>query len=506
MRKTASSILAASVALVLSACSGGGSSSNEVPLGYNVSKATCGASDKPETGLQGQVPAAMRASGFDGFNCNLQLASQSKNDGASWQTARFQNCLYYDTSINTANRTHLGVAVIDYSNSSKIAPTAFLTSKSMLDPWESLKVNERRQLLGATFAQNGSGGPELDLYDLSADCRQPQLLSSTVIGTGADGDLALPAGQLLRGHEGEFAPDGLTYYAGDRGVPLKYTAIDISNKLRPKLLSTFAMPAGTTTHGLSFSPDGNRAFVSQAGVLGSTSLDNLGTRAPINGVLILDVSDIQARKANPQMREVSRFLWNDGGQMQHTIYMKVGGKPYVVAVDEAGVGGNSTAGWTAACNQGITPYPMARIIDVSTETAPKLASRVALEIHDPANCSKTLPDLVGLTSFTYGSHYCSVDDKEDATILACGYFNSGIRVFDIRNPAAPREIAYFNPAGPKTVSPGSNHTANRGFVLGGPDWCSAQIYLDKAKGELWTSCHDNGALALKFTNGVWPFR
>jgi hypothetical protein len=218
------------------------------------------------------------------------------------------------------------------------------------------------------------------------------------------------------------------------------------------------------------------------------------------------VSDIQARKANPQIREVSRFLWNDGGQMQHTIQMKVAGKPYVVAVDEAGVGGNSTNGWTAACNQGITPYPMARIIDVSTETAPKLTSRLALEIHDPANCTKTLPDLVGLTSFTYGSHYCSVDDKAEATILACGYFNSGIRVFDIRNPAAPREIAYFNPAGLKTVSPGSNHTANRGFVLGGPDWCSAQIHLDKVKGELWTSCHDNGALALKFTNGVWPFK
>jgi hypothetical protein len=502
--QTTPSILVASVAFAVAACSSGGGDEGPPPL--TVTKAACGAGDKPETGLQGQVPAAMRASGFEGFNCNLQLSSQSRNDGASWQTARFQNCLYYDTSIATANRTNLGVAVMDYSNTAKIAPTAFLTSKSMLDPWESLKVNERRQLLGATQATNGRGGPELDLYDVSADCRFPQLLSSTVIGTGADGDLRLPEGQALQGHEGEFAPDGLTYYAGDRGTPLKYTAIDISNKLRPKLLATFAMPAGTTTHGLSFSSDGNRAFVSQAGVLGSTSLENLGTRPAINGVLVLDVSDIQSRKANPQMREVSRFLWNDGGQMQHTIYAKVGGKPYVIAVDEAGVGGNNTAGWTAACNQGITPYPMARIIDVSDEKVPKLTSRLMLEIHDPANCSKTLPDLVGLTSFTYGSHYCSVDDTSEATVLACGYFNSGVRVFDIRNPERPREIAYFNPPGVKTVSPGSNHTANRGFVLGGPDWCSAQIHLDKAKGELWTTCHDNGALALKFTNGVWPFR
>ena len=32
-----------------------------------VAKAHCGANDHPETGLQGQVSAALRASGFDGF-------------------------------------------------------------------------------------------------------------------------------------------------------------------------------------------------------------------------------------------------------------------------------------------------------------------------------------------------------------------------------------------------------------------------------------------------------
>ncbi len=496
------------IALTLAACGGGGSD-DPGPIPLTVPKASCGSGDKPETALQGQVPAATRASGFDGFSCNLTLASQSRNDGASWQTARFQNCLYYDTSVATANRTQLGVVVMNYANSANITPSTFLTSKSMLDPWESLKVNERRQLLGATQATNGRGGPELDLYDLSGDCRNPQLLSSTVIGTGLDGDAGLPAGQALQGHEGNFAPDGLTYYAGDRGTPLKYTAIDISNTLRPKLLATFPMPAGTTTHGLSFSPDGNRAYVSQAAILGATSLDNLATRTPLNGVLILDVSDIQSRKANPQIREVSRFLWNDGGQMQHTIHIKVGGKPYVVAIDEAGVGGVNIAGWTAACNQGITPYPMARIVDISDEKAPKLTSRLMLEVHDPANCSKTLPDLTGLATFTYGSHYCSVDDTSEATVLACGYFNAGIRVFDIRDPARPREIAYYNPAGVAAASPGSQHAAFGGPAAVGarkPDWCSAQIHIDKAKGELWTTCQDNGALALKFTNGVYPFK
>jgi hypothetical protein len=163
-------------------------------------------------------------------------------------------------------------------------------------------------------------------------------------------------------------------------------------------------------------------------------------------------------------------------------------------------------GYQAACAAGLPVFNMARILDISDETSPKLVSRLMLETHDPANCAKVLPDLAGLSSFTYGSHYCSVDNRHNATTLACGYFNSGIRVFDIRDPTRPKEIAYFNPAGTTTPSQGSNHFARSGpWVAGGPDWCNAQIRLDAATASLQTTCQDNGFLSLKFTNGVWPF-
>jgi hypothetical protein len=508
--RTTPLVLVASVALVVAACSSGGSDEGPPPL--TVAKAACGASDKPETALQGQVPAALRQAGFNGFNCNLELVGQSRGDGASWQATQFKDkagrtCAYHGTSNATANRTHMGVPVIDITDAARPVPTAYLTTTAMIDPWESLKVNERRQMLGAVNARNGRGGPEVDFYDLSGDCRNPQLLSSVAVGK-ADGSTGVVASVI--GHEGAWAPDGLTYYAGDT-TNAQYYAVDVTNATQPKLLGTWKHGiAGGGIHGFSISDDGSRGYFVSTGSGGSfTGPPENPTDAAIptrNGLVIFDLTDFQTRKANPTAKEIGRVLWKDGSVAQHTIPVKIGGKPHVIFVDEGGSGGvTSFAQFDAACSANMAPFPMARIIDIADEKAPKVVSKVMLETHDPANCAKVRPDLAGLAVFTYGSHYCSVDNRQNATTLACGYFNSGIRVFDIRNPERPREIAYFNPAGVKTQSPGSNHSVARGFIVGGPDWCASQLHLDAARGTLWTACHDNGLVMLKFTNGVWPF-
>jgi len=93
-----------------------GDDGSKIPL--TVEKAVCGAEDQPETALQGQVPAALRATGFKGFNCNLKLIGQSRGDGANWQSAEFKDraghtCGYHGTGFTTANRTHVGVPVFD---------------------------------------------------------------------------------------------------------------------------------------------------------------------------------------------------------------------------------------------------------------------------------------------------------------------------------------------------------------------------------------------------------
>src|SRR6266404_9011888 len=247
-------------AIVVAPAAGVEGSDDDGAAPLTVPKAVCGENDHPETALQGQVPAAMRAAGFQGFNCNLQLVGQSRGDGANWQTTEFRDehhhiCAYHGTSFSTANRTHLGVPVLDVSEPDAPTPTGYLTTTSMLDPWESLKVNERRQLLGADNGQNGGGGPEVDIYDISQDCRFPQLIASVAVGK-PDGSTGIP--KPVIGHEGSWAPDGLTYYGGDLRNQ-QYYAVDTTDAAAPKLLATWK-PGFANVHGLSIRDDGNRGY------------------------------------------------------------------------------------------------------------------------------------------------------------------------------------------------------------------------------------------------------
>lgn len=198
------------------------------------------------------------------------------------------------------------------------------------------------------------------------------------------------------------------------------------------------------------------------------------------------------------MPVIGQVCWKDGSTAQHTIPVFYDGKPFVLFVDESGVGGFHG------------PAGAARFIDISDETQPRVISKLKLEIHMPENAEVAFSDVQGNGTFGYQAHYCSVDRKINPTALACGYFQSGIRVFDIRGPYRPREIANYNPpaqVGKADELPSSEHVNglqqdNNNLTA---DWCSALVRLIPERGELWSTCQDNGFMMLRFTNGVWPF-
>jgi hypothetical protein len=355
----------------------------------------------------------------------------------------------------------------------------------LTDTWESLKVNEKRGLLAGVSAGEVFGSLFFDVYDVRTDCAHPRLLDG-VGGTR----LTLPANIL--GHEGSWSPDGRTYWASGVGGG-SLTAIDVSDTAHPRIVYT-----GTSVvanHGFSFSRDGNRLY--------------LASIAPA-GVVVLDVSSIQQRKAIPLLREVGSLFWTDGIFSQMSIPVTYRGKPYLYSADEFGGGG-------------------VRLLDMTNESAPKIVSHVRLAIETPRYVEARRADTTGDGIFGYEAHYCTVDRASDPTALACGFFQSGVRVFDVRDPLHAKEIAYYNPpaqVGRNAQLQGSEHASGLitqgtpplsdvtygdvGSLVGESahdnlttDWCSSPPQF-MPNGELWVVCQDNGFLALRFTNGSYP--
>jgi hypothetical protein len=146
------------------------------------------------------------------------------------------------------------------------------------------------------------------------------------------------------------------------------------------------------------------------------------------------------------------------------------GHPYIISSDEAG----GVGGWAAACARGASAFGYPQIIDVGDETKPNIIAKLMLEVNDPANCSlllsqtppdppgtapgTNLPAIAGTTN--YSNERCIADRPNYARMLACTFQHAGLRVFDVRDPYHPKEIAYWKPPAVRTeVQPGSGSWA-----------------------------------------------
>lgn len=452
--------LLASVLLTATASS----ATTRAPYDGAAARARCGPGSLPERGLQGQVPKADRDSGRSrlGYRCNLVLVGQYQGEGASWVSPSTGTCAYLPQAFPASLAGDApGVRVVDVRDPRHPRLATTLTSPAMLsDPWESLKINDKRGLLAGTSGSLIEGAAFFDVYSVRPSCSAPRLLSSVPITS-----MGLPA--YLVGHEGGFSPDGRTYWASS-GAPGVLTAIDVADPTAPRVLATrYVAPI---THGLSLSPDGRTLYLS--------------TINP-NGLTVLDVSDVQDRKALPQLRTLGSLGWSDGANAQHSVPVSKGGRAYLFAVDEMGAGA-------------------VRVLDVADPAHPRLVSHVKLEIHLPQHAAERSADVAGTGLFGYEAHYCDVDRRVDPRLLACGFFDSGVRVFDVRDLTRPREVAYYNPpaqVGREQELRGSEHAwgpASRGgaTVSLTADWCSSPPRF-VGSDQLWVTCQDNGFMVLR---------
>jgi hypothetical protein len=436
-------------------------------------RARCDGDSRPEPGMQGRVPKDEVDSGRadEGYWCNMTRIGHVGATGG-FRVHRYvdkagRECAYYDTALlfptNALNLSAdlTGVAVLDMSDPRNPVRTQTLVTPAMQTPHESVNISVQRGVLAAVMGNPAQYPGGVDVYDISQDCRNPVPMAA-----------AFPATPF--GHESGMAPDGLTFYPSSPGSSM--SAVDISDPRLPKTLWT---SEEYSTHGLTLSPDGRRAY------LGSTQ----------HGLIILDTSEIQDRKPEPQVREVSRLTWSNKTIPQNAIPVTIKGKPYVVEVDEYSKGEDGEG--VAAHGDRVGA---ARIIDISDERKPFVVSNIRLDVHQKEN-RPAIADDYGAQSPVqgYAAHYCNVPQTVDPGIVACSMILSGLRVFDIRDPKNPREIAYH-------VAPPSNVSESGGPVIDErANWAMSQPAFAPERGEVWYSDGTSGFYALKLDEDVWPF-
>ncbi len=436
---------------------------------YNATpRANCGPGSEPLAGVQGRVTASAIQSkqAAHGWTCNLSVVGRYASSGGykvwSYTDTHGHLCAFYDTTLlfpldalSLNGPSSKGVYVLDMSNPAHPVLTDKLTTLPMLSPHESLYLNARRGLLAADMGNPASYPGLMSIYDVSQDCRHPVL------------DATYQAARF--GHESAFSPDGRTFWitGGGEGI----AAVDVSDPKHPHTL----WQGNEFSHGGSISDDGDRFYAADS----------------VDGDLTtLDVSQIQQRKPDPSVREVSRLTWQRVTIPQNSAPMTIRGHHYLLEFDEFAFRFDTV---TPANTVGA-----ARIVNIDDEAHPRVVSNLRLQVNDPEYRAQAVGDPGGIGGQNqlvgYAAHYCGIPRENDPEIVACSFINSGLRIFNIEDPAHPREVAYY--VSPPKASPVNGEEAS--------DTAMSKPAFDPKRRDVWYTDAASGFWVLHLPKSVWP--
>ena len=425
----------------------------------------CDSGSLPES-TQGRVPAIDITSGraARGYTCNTRMVSHYGSTGG-YRVERYADksghvCAYYDSTllfpkdVVAQSTATSGTYVMDMTDPAHPVHTDTLRTLAFQSPHESVRLNQKRGLLVADMGYPTFNPGFVDVYDVTADCRHPVAQSSSPMG--------------VLGHEGGFSPDGNTFWV----TSLSGGTIAAVGLNDPKVPTLLWLSTKYKPHGVSISNDGNRLYMADDGN---------------HGVTVLDVSQVQMRVPNPTVTNVSFLTWPSVSTPQNATPFTLKGHHYLLETDEFG----ADSGTVGA----------ARIIDIQNDRHPFVVSNLRLAVNQPAalaGAEKGDPGMNGpLASLQgYAAHYCTLPSRVDPNIIACSFIMSGLRVFDIRDPLHPKEIAYFN--GP--VKPSSNSAQGGSYAMAAPAY-------DEAHNDIWYADGNSGFYVVHLTKstGVTTF-
>ncbi|HVT64215.1 MAG TPA: hypothetical protein VHD81_03615 [Mycobacteriales bacterium] len=484
----------------------------------------CGAHDRPEPGLQGQVPKADQRDGDakKGYNCGLELVGF---------TPLAKTVDRHDSRPN------------DNANLSWAGSCAYVSGA---------QAQLFHSPLGKAPTRGKRGGPGIAVVDVHNPAHPRMVRILRMPGAVATSEtinaITKPDGTAIL-VVGEYGNDPVSYrkpmdiYTYNTHDPNCAHLRHIPNPTHPKSLATYYWP--TNIHNLTVTPDGNyvyatipiqaidlrrfwqharspkaASYITYVGNLDKAiggAPDGVG---PLTDLVPENFQPIHPFIATENSHEayatddktvyiggqtpigdlftiinVRNWLASDGKQRAQVIGQYAGrghsirgatinGHHYLLHSEESVFGG--AYGCVPQVANPIAGAAQPFLTNIDDPTHPRTVSEMGLEINQPENCLTQIKD-----GENDSVHYHDVDSATDTHFVMASMWNAGIRVFDVRNPALPTEVAYFNSA----------DVAGKGQpTLLDQDW--GHIHYIPQLGELWFASEHGGFYVLRLEDQV----
>ena len=462
------------------------------------SPAVCGPKDTPETGIQGDVPKADQQDGRaeQGYNCGLAVVGHNDLGGdPSSSLAWSGNCAYVQS------RGARVVHVIDVSDPTAPRLATDLPTGGASENLHAVTNAQRAILVAARGAGAGENVNNVDVYDVR-QCTAPVHLGAIKFPIAP---IPNPAGPV---HNVELDPSATHVYGS---IPLQQA--DITNLADPSTWTVRNFQceifAQVFSQGATNSPGpANPCDVTTIppAMAHEFEFNSSGTRMYIGGQQDFQLYD-QDLKVLDMTTWPPKVISITPGPGHGIRRATIGGKPFLLNSDETAppttvanavlspasrVLGTGIPRAPAVDNafangcipEAATPFAgtaQSLLTDISDEKAPVTKSQLRLAINDPANCAAQVDSQVNSTV-----HYNTVDDPDHTTFAMLSMKNAGLRVWDVRNPSSPAEVAYFNP--------GQYRTDDGSTTL---DRTRMHTYYQTSTGTIWLLSESGGFWVLE---------
>jgi hypothetical protein len=278
-------------------------------------------------------------------------------------------------------------------------------------------VEDYSPYIGSALSGGDSySGNDLQVYDISQDCRHPRLLSTYDFGVRAPHEFFLWKDPKHPGRVLAYVTT--TIYGPDLNV------IDLTDPAAPVLVTAYEAPQQEASGLQDTVPLANPTASQPASYIHSIAVSDDGTSAYVGGwdygTYVLDTSGLADPAGVPVLKPVGVLPLDYGANVHGNV--PVPGKPYGVMVQEE----------YAAAGRGC-PFGWLRMADMTDPASPKLAGAYKLPENDCAKAQAANGTFTAHNQTTFPS----------VTLLT--WYSGGLRAVDTTNPNRPVETGVFVP-------------------------------------------------------------